>query len=157
MIKGKYNVGQKPAKMGQQEWDIEKARRIEKRRLRNLRTEFIANRVKEKAKAKAKNKLIEKAATGKCDVVYVISYNKDGPCKIGITDNLKRRLAALQTGCPYKLKTLQLFPTFSKDLARKVELGTHAFLSSFRLEGEWFDLDSEKCQKAVETIFNQYD
>ena len=74
--------------------------------------------------------------------------------KIGYTRNkstLKKRVKALQTGNPNKIKIIDFFETHH---GRKIETTLHSIYSMKRLEGEWFELDKydvdlfiESCKK----------
>lgn len=73
--------------------------------------------------------------------VYIITsdeFKQDGIYKIGITNNIERRLADMQTGCPFILYALRVFGT-KNPLA--VEVMLHSFFDKKRLRGEWFKLD----------------
>lgn len=75
-----------------------------------------------------------------CDskLVYIIQCQETKVIKIGISNDPLFRLAAIQTGYPYKLiiaRTIK--PT--KLSAIKIEKMLHEALSDFRLNGEWFD------------------
>lgn len=72
--------------------------------------------------------------------VYVIGM-RNGPCKVGISDNPGARLGALQTGCPFELVLFghREFP--SRAHARALEVAIHDFLAEHRVSGEWFDID----------------
>jgi len=66
--------------------------------------------------------------------VYFIQSIIGGPIKIGYTtEEVRRRLAALQTGNPHKLKILAWIHS---PRTREAEL--HAQFAHARLEGEWF-------------------
>lgn len=74
--------------------------------------------------------------------LYVVSKDDGaGPCKVGITRDPAKRLKGLQTAAPYKLVFAELwdfedpgYPRFAEDMA-------HAALKSFRMHGEWFQVE----------------
>lgn len=68
--------------------------------------------------------------------VYAIGPS-DGPYKIGISSNVRARLAALQTGYPVPIK-IHLSAT-SVD-ARTDESKLHQALAASRINGEWFSV-----------------
>ena len=79
--------------------------------------------------------------------IYVIAHRDQndfdrliGPVKIGVTKNLKERLASLQTGNP---STLAIYASFEmpEPLCRQVERELHDGLQECRLNGEWFDME----------------
>lgn len=70
--------------------------------------------------------------------VYFVS---DGSfVKIGIADDLKKRMKGLQTGNPKPLSLLAVVPTVSKDAARILEQKLHYAYSRYRACGEWFSI-----------------
>lgn len=70
--------------------------------------------------------------------VYIIQIRDDGPFKIGWALDPQKRLAELQTACPYKLV---LRHVRSGDKALEGQL--HRQLASQRLSGEWFAPEEE--------------
>lgn len=69
--------------------------------------------------------------------VYFITY-ENGPIKIGKANNIKARMATLQTSHPYKLEVLGLLigdPRLEKAL--------HTKFSHLRMNGEWFRKETE--------------
>jgi hypothetical protein len=69
-----------------------------------------------------------------CLMIYFIQCGKNGPIKIGQTDNdVQSRLNQLQTGCPYELKLLWVYTGHDYSEAQ-----IHAVLSKERIRGEWF-------------------
>ena len=66
-------------------------------------------------------------------VVYFITY-ENGPIKIGVATDVKKRLSGLQTGCPFKLFVLA---TMAGDNSEEYKL--HNKFQHLRLNGEWFD------------------
>jgi hypothetical protein len=74
--------------------------------------------------------------------IYVIAASPDGPSKIGVANNTKKRLAQLQTGSD-KLLTI-----FNEEIVRAthtlaLERLIHTQLGHKRLKGEWFDINVE--------------
>jgi predicted GIY-YIG superfamily endonuclease len=78
-----------------------------------------------------------------CDTgiyVYIISAKEFlGLYKIGITDNIQRRIDDLQTGCPYDLFALKVYQVRNNAF---IERMLHAFFHKKRVRGEWFRLES---------------
>ena len=64
--------------------------------------------------------------------IYFIGCN-NGYIKIGFASDLKRRLSELQTGSPYKLEVIAVFPGTTEH-----ETKIHRKLKSVRHRGEWF-------------------
>jgi len=68
-------------------------------------------------------------------MIYVIQAGKNGPVKIGQTSGeIKDRISQLQTGCPYELKLVWLFPKGTIE----AEAQAHKDLEAERIRGEWF-------------------
>lgn len=70
--------------------------------------------------------------------VYFIQAGDNGPIKIGIARNPRKRLRQLQTANPERLR---LLGTIDGDL--EVERRIHSELEDWRLAGEWFRADEE--------------
>lgn len=58
--------------------------------------------------------------------------------KIGISSDIPKRIAAVQTGCPIQIKEILYHKALSRESARAVERAMHADLDGFRVSGEWF-------------------
>ncbi|MFN3582904.1 GIY-YIG nuclease family protein [Phenylobacterium sp.] len=105
-----------------------------------------ARRQRRKDRASAKEVLrdleppVLVAPEGHC-CVYVIGCRRD-PVKVGFAADVTKRLHALQTGSP---KRLRVFGTVivRAEAARKVELACHNRLAHRRRTGEWFEIDAE--------------
>lgn len=69
--------------------------------------------------------------------VYVIGCEKIGVCKIGVSIDVVKRIASIQTGFPFDL---QLFKTYSASNAYVLEKSLHDEYKKFLLRGEWFDI-----------------
>lgn len=71
----------------------------------------------------------------RCDL-YILQAHTTGAFKVGRTNNVKRRIDELQTGCPYRIKLLILLE-YQGHQEKKI----HRRLASHRThggEGEWF-------------------
>lgn len=67
-------------------------------------------------------------------MIYFIQAGKNGPIKIGYTENdIASRMAQLQTGCPYELKLLW---KIHGNQEKEVEI--HNDFEHERICGEWF-------------------
>ena len=63
--------------------------------------------------------------------------------KFGISNNPKRRIKQLQTGCPYNIKLIFEL-VLDKDIkAVDVETQLHQHLKRYNVRGEWFSLTRE--------------
>lgn len=72
-------------------------------------------------------------------MIYVIAEATEGPCKIGVAVDVRRRLAALQGGNPRKLSVAHTHPSLP-DIAPDavIERLAHGILYKKKLESEWF-------------------
>lgn len=75
-------------------------------------------------------------------LIYVVG-RESGPVKIGISNSVMKRIASLQTGCPFKLRLLAAFSARNREHARDHEARFIRRHDHFRLEGEWFSCDSD--------------
>lgn len=66
-------------------------------------------------------------------MVYLILNKATRACKIGYTNNVKRRVRQLQTGSSEKL---ELMTSIEGSLVDEKEL--HRFFNEYRITGEWF-------------------
>ncbi|MFG5012584.1 GIY-YIG nuclease family protein [Vibrio cholerae] len=77
--------------------------------------------------------------------LYVIRCGKSKFYKIGITNDLEKRVATHQTGCPYQLKLICYFEADLDDYLGKeigyLEQFLHNNYSDLRVRGEWFELN----------------
>lgn len=79
--------------------------------------------------------------------VYFVKAGPDGPIKIGSTGNIEKRIASLQTGCPYKIEILGIIEC---EAASKLERDLHRKFSSTRIDNsEWFRW-SEDLQNTID-------
>jgi len=76
--------------------------------------------------------------------VYIVTA-KEFECiyKIGMTNSIESRIAAMQTGCPYFLYALKFYKV-ANPVA--VESMLHAFFHKKRIRGEWFRLNEVDLQ-----------
>lgn len=82
--------------------------------------------------------------------VYVIGP-ADGPYKVGIATDLKRRLASIQTGSAERLALHMHTPAIRN--APSIEAGMHGLLKAYRLVGEWFGCEIDTIREA----FSQFE
>lgn len=84
--------------------------------------------------------------------IYVIGPEV-GPQKIGITNDLKKRLKAIQTGNPDQLYIHHFEEIDTRTKVRLLERKIHLELNYKKLKGEWFNLTKEEAVDYV-TFFN---
>lgn len=70
-------------------------------------------------------------------ILYLIQMGEDGPVKIGITSDIKKRLTELQVGNPKRLRILKTFE-LKDDYAPSAEDSLHHSFRFTRMSGEWF-------------------
>jgi predicted GIY-YIG superfamily endonuclease len=71
-------------------------------------------------------------------VVYIITTKEfNGIYKIGIAHDVRKRIKALQTGCPYQLYAVGCYKVRKPATVEKM---IHLVLYKKRIRGEWFKL-----------------
>ena len=80
--------------------------------------------------------ILQAISVGSC-FVYFISCEES--LKIGIANDVQKRLKQLQTGSSSKLNIIHVIPFKSRKEAMKKERELHKKYGAFRLEGEWFE------------------
>lgn len=78
----------------------------------------------------------------KTQQVYIIENPSAGIIKIGISEDVEKRLLNLQNACGQKLNVL--FITKGVPAAYELEQQLHLKFKAKRLYGEWFDLPNFK-------------
>lgn len=66
--------------------------------------------------------------------------------KIGITSDVKKRLRAIQTGCPIQCEYIGYIPTHEPEILEK---DLHRKFQQFKTSGEWFDLGDDHIRSLV--------
>lgn len=76
--------------------------------------------------------------------MYILQNGDTQEYKIGITNNLNKRMATLQTGCPNELKIVKLFTHYNRRTIEKYERVLHRYFTMcgcrIRPNGEWYNL-----------------
>lgn len=78
--------------------------------------------------------------------VYFIFNLDSNAIKVGFTQDVRKRLAALQTSSPAQLELLGAIKTQSATTAKQLEKDLHQQFAQWHLSGEWF--------KAEKTLLN---
>lgn len=95
--------------------------------------------------------------------LYLLFISELNVCKIGISNNVDKRVKQLQTGCPYKIDTVK---RYKSGISAKIERIMHRKYSSmktdynqYHLIGEWFYIDinhvisfEDTCRGIEETL-----
>lgn len=79
--------------------------------------------------------------------LYILKCHKF--YKIGITNNVKKRVSILQIGNPYKI---ELVSFFGRIPAIYLERFLHQALREFRISGEWFSFGRGEIKTLVDFI-----
>ena len=74
--------------------------------------------------------------------------------KIGISQDINKRLKGLQTGSPHPVKCVAYYTT--EDSARSVEGKLHKLFHKYRLSGEWFDFEGRFTLDAFNTLCEKF-
>lgn len=77
-------------------------------------------------------------------ILYILQNGDTNQYKIGITNNLNRRIKQLQVGCPFELKIIKLWLHYNRAIVEKYERVLHKYYTKcgcrLRNNGEWFIL-----------------
>ena len=77
-------------------------------------------------------------------IMYILRNGDTDQYKIGITDNLNRRLSELQTGCPGELQVVKIWTHYQRKIIKRYERILHNYFTKFgcriRPNWEWFNL-----------------
>ena len=124
------------------------------------RNEFIASKTKQKKrniKVKVEPKIItvkiptienlsiydeQKATEGYVYFIYIPTLANiiQDAVKIGMTKDLNKRMASLQTGNPYRLQFYKVLKCVDY---KKLEVKLHRYFDDKKILNEWFDLTLE--------------
>lgn len=84
--------------------------------------------------------------------VYLIGSGDERPIKIGIANNVEKRLAGLQTGHAEHLRVAATY-LFEARRASEIEVLAHAQFKDRRLAGEWFAVTARDAARWIEAEF----
>jgi hypothetical protein len=73
-------------------------------------------------------------------------------CKIGVAHDVYKRIAGIQTGCPFRVKLVRCWLT---PYAFKIETAAHKKLANFNSVGEWFDVPASAAVATVAALMKQ--
>ena len=78
-------------------------------------------------------------------ILYILQNKGTREFKIGITNDLNRRLKELQTGCPNELIVVKIYTHYQRKFTERYERILHDYYTKqgcrIREDGEWFRLD----------------
>jgi len=81
--------------------------------------------------------------------VYLIQNGNSNRYKIGIAQNIKRRIAELNCSNPDRVGLLFFYPCIN---AQYLERRIHNNFKKYRINNEWFDLDKNQVSECIEFI-----
>lgn len=80
----------------------------------------------------------------KTQILYIMQNGNTSQYKIGITNDLNKRHASLQTGCPEDLHIIKIYTHYDRKKILYYERVLHRYYTKcgcrLRANGEWFDL-----------------
>lgn len=79
-------------------------------------------------------------------LVYLVNAQKTNFFKIGMTNNIKKRLMQLQTSSPLKIKYVHSVYT---DNPLGVESNLHNYVSKYHVIGEWYELPFDVIKRTI--------
>jgi predicted GIY-YIG superfamily endonuclease len=85
--------------------------------------------------------------------IYIIQMKGTNYFKIGVSNNLNKRLSTLQTGNPVKLYIVRYYIIYTD--ANRLEKLLHNYLSEYHIRLEWFCI-SVDILKDIENIINKH-
>jgi hypothetical protein len=87
--------------------------------------------------------------------IYVVGPDSGFPCKVGVAENVKKRLSGLQTGNWEKLYIYHTEEMNSKSDAYRTEKIIHKRLKEHNINGEWFNLLASDLIKQIVQIMDE--
>lgn len=81
--------------------------------------------------------------------VYILKIKKTDRYKIGISCNVNSRVSSINTSSPFNVEFVH---SKESDIAYKLEKYLHKEFDDKRLDGEWFKLNNEDLNKAIQLI-----
>jgi len=79
-------------------------------------------------------------------IVYLIKESFNGYIKIGVSRNIKGRMAAIESNIPQKIT---LIGTIKSSQARKIEEKLHRKYADYCIKGEWFKLSDKQLSELI--------
>ena len=84
--------------------------------------------------------------------IYIFQLD-DAPCfKIGVSNNVKRRLSDINNANPFKVKRIYSSKLLTNGLAYDLEEYIHNKLKDAYLKNEWFELDPTSIKFIIKEI-----
>lgn len=86
--------------------------------------------------------------------VYFISNGEF--VKIGVSENVERRMYSLQSASPRKLEILATVPVKNTNCAYELEKELHSIYAKYHIYGEWYEILSFLDYASFDVCFNRY-
>lgn len=103
-----------------------------------LSKQNIQKQINDKISETNKDKIIDfNRIKLKSNIVYLIKLTGFNYYKIGITTNIKSRMASINTSLPFNIEVIC---TTENIEARDIEKSLHLKYKKFKIKGEWFSL-----------------
>ena len=101
----------------------------------------------------------ETQTPSKKSFVYVVraGTGSRSPIKVGVADDVQKRMKQLQTGNPKELILVMHFECDDRAHAFRLEKTIHDILKGQRLWGEWFSVSKSKVMKLLNSMGNRDD
>lgn len=77
--------------------------------------------------------------------------------KIGLANDVKKRMSQLQISCPFNLSIFAIISLKTRNVATTLEKDLHERMSKKGIRGEWFNLDKEDLTNIKGFIKNNYE
>ncbi|HEV7371110.1 GIY-YIG nuclease family protein [Arenibaculum sp.] len=92
--------------------------------------------------------------------VYVVSLRSEAGrelrmCKVGIANDIERRLADIRTSSPFPADLAHLFKFRERRIAYSIERRTHELLADCRMNGEWFRCEPSRAAGTIEAAAHE--
>jgi len=85
--------------------------------------------------------------------IYFIVHDFGGPIKVGITQDLKKRLSTIQVGNPNEVRLMAWINSKDKETAKELESRIHKYWAGKKFRGEWYELNSEEVYDLIKNNF----
>lgn len=73
-------------------------------------------------------------------------------CKIGIAQNVEKRVKGVQTGCPLQVTLVHTTELLPREIASWIEKTTHYRLKQHKTLGEWFRITPQQAVTAIQQV-----
>lgn len=92
-------------------------------------------------------RMLQRGKILKASSTFIYIFECQGYYKIGLTDDVKKRVNGLQVGCPFDIRIVK---SWRSNDARVEERRIHQLLEAYHVRGEWFKLPDDLLAKLME-------